>query len=115
MARILGCLAAAAMGVATAACFGQDALLEDLYGRGVHAYFAQRMPDAFNNLNEAVKSGSRDPRVFYYRGLALAHLGRPDEARQDFQQGAQLEILGGEPYPVGRSLERIQGADRAML
>ena len=62
------------------AAWAQDALLEDLYGRGVHAFFAQRIPDAFNALNAAIASGSRDPRAYYFRGLTLNRLGRPDEA-----------------------------------
>src|SRR5262245_18185541 len=94
--------------------YGQDATLEDLYGRGVHAYFAQRIPEAFNALNAVIRSGSCDPRAYYFRGLTLNRLGRLDEARDDFRKGAELEILGGEPYPVGRALERIQGPERTL-
>jgi tetratricopeptide (TPR) repeat protein len=115
MARKLSAVCAALLAFSAAACCGQDALLEELYGRGVHAFFSQRMPEAFDALNAAIRSGSRDPRAYYYRGLALNRLGRPQEAQEDFRKGAELEVLGGEPYPVGKSLERIQGGERAAL
>src|SRR5205085_2513414 len=83
--------------------------------RGVHAFFAGNIRGSFDALNTAIQSGSRDPRAFYYRGLVLNRLGRPNEATDDFRKGSQLELLGGEPYPVGKSLERIQGPERIML
>ena len=62
MVRKLSRWSAALVVFSAAACLGQDAVLEDLYGRGVHAFFSQRTGQAFNLLNEAVKGGSRDPR-----------------------------------------------------
>jgi hypothetical protein len=115
MARKLSWVGAAALALCGTVCFGQDAFLEELYGRGVHAYFSQNLREAFDSLNTAIKSGSRDPRAFYFRGLVLNRFGRPDEARDDFRKGAELEMLGGEPYPVGRALERIQGPERIAL
>jgi tetratricopeptide (TPR) repeat protein len=96
-------------------CWGQEGLLSELYGRGVHAFFSRNYSLAYDLLTEAIRNQSADPRVYYFRGLALRRLGRPDEARDDFQKGAELELSGGEAYPVARSLERIQGADRAVL
>ncbi len=114
MARILT-LVTALLALAAANCLAQDAMLEELYGRGVHAYFAGNIRAAFDSLNASIQSGSRDPRAFYYRGIVLNRLGRPDEAAADFRKGTELEMLGGEPYPVGKSLERIQGPERIML
>src|SRR5262245_48919713 len=115
MAKYVSSLCFVAMLVVSAVAIGQDAMLEDLYGRGVHAFFAGNSRDAFDSLNNAIKSGSRDPRAFYYRGLLLNRFGRPSEAADDFSQDAELEMLGGEPYPVGRSLERVQGPERVTL
>src|SRR3989442_2246350 len=93
MARILRSMAAALLALAATACCAQDAMLEELYGRGVHAFFAGNIRGSFDSLNAAISSGSRDPRAFYYRGLVLSRLGRPDEARDDFRKGAELELL----------------------
>src|SRR5262245_13635608 len=114
MARILTSITAL-LALSAANCLAQDAMLEDLYGRGVHAFFTGNIRGAFDTLNASIQSGSRDPRAFYYRGLVLNRLGRPDEAAADFRKGAELEMLGGEPYPVGKSLERIQGPERILL
>src|SRR5205807_8285515 len=115
MARVLTYVVAVIVAFSAAICFAQDAMLEELYGRGVHAYFTGNLRDAFDSLNTTIKSGSRDPRAFYFRGLVLNRFGRPDEANDDFRKGAELEMLGGEPYPVGKSLERIQGPERISL
>src|SRR5262245_1385615 len=104
----------ALLSLAATNSWAQDAL-EELYGRGVHAYFARNYREAHNLLDSAIASGSRDPRVYYFRGLAYARLGRPDEAKFDFRKAAELEILGSDPYPIARSLERVQGPDRIAL
>src|SRR4051794_33626202 len=115
MARNMSWICAALLAFVATACPAQDAMLEELYGRGVHAFFAGRMQDAFDSLNAAIGSGSRDPRAYYFRGLTLSRMGRPQEAIDDYHKGAELEMLGGEPYPVAKSLERIQGPERTAL
>jgi hypothetical protein len=43
-------------------------------------------------------------------------LGRPDEAKADFQKGAALETTGADRvYPVSYSLQRVQGPDRIEI
>src|SRR5207244_12369381 len=69
MARFLMSITAAFVALSAATCLGQDAMLEELYGRGVHAFFAGNIRGSFDSLNAAIQSGSRDPRAFYYRGL----------------------------------------------
>ena len=116
MVRVLGKVAAIAVWASCmASCFGQDGLLSELYGRGVHAYFSRNYRQAYELLTEAIRNQTNDPRVYYFRGLALRRLGRPDEAREDFNKGADMELTGGEAYPVARALERVQGAERAAL
>ena len=93
----------------------QDDLLEDLYGRGVHAYNSHNYRNAWTLLNGAISQGSLDPRAFYFRGLALTRLGRSEDATADFERGAQIEATSNAVFPVGRSLERIQGTQRLAL
>ena len=78
--RLVACsFVLAVMGCTIPAAFAQDNLLDDLYGRGVHAYFSHEYQDAYSLLSDAIKSGSRDPRAYYFRGLTFARLGRPEE------------------------------------
>lgn len=94
----------------------QDAVLGQLYGNGVHAYFAGDFVKAHDQLTAAVTAGSRDPRVYYYRGLAFLKLGRQEEAVEDFKQGAALESKDlNRSFNVARSLERVQGSARQQL
>src|SRR5579864_2921597 len=66
----------------------QTDVLNELYGSGVHAFNSGQYREAYNDLTMAIRSGSRDPRVYYYRGLAYIRLGRPQEAQADFKKGA---------------------------
>ena len=114
--RLVACsFVLAVMGCTIPAAFAQDNLLDDLYGRGVHAYFSHEYQDAHTLLSEAIKSGSRDPRAYYFRGLTFARLGRPEEAKADIKMGSELEASGDTPVKVGRALERVQGPERLMI
>lgn len=94
----------------------QNEVLNELYGGAVHAYNSGNYRRAYNNLTMAARSGSRDPRVYYYRGLAYLRLGRPQEARADFNKAAALEMSDSDRfYPVSKSLERIQGSARQQI
>ena len=94
----------------------QESVLAELYGHGVHAYFAARYQEAHEYLTTAIDQGTRDPRAFYFRGLTYKMLGRPDEAKVDFQKGAELEVTGADRiYPVSRSLQRVQGTVRMEI
>jgi tetratricopeptide (TPR) repeat protein len=91
-------------------------VLNELYGSGVHAYNAGQYREAYDDFTMAVKSGSKDPRVYYYRGLAYLRLGRPQEAHGDFKKAASLEMADTDRfYPVSKSLERVQGTARAQI
>lgn len=85
------------------------------YGAGVHSYFAGDYARSFEDLSAVIQAGSEDPRPRYFRGLAALQLGRLDEAEADFSEGAELEARGAGSWPVGRSLERVQGCDRLRL
>jgi hypothetical protein len=94
----------------------QEGAASEAYGSGVHAFFSGEYQQAHDLLSGAIKSGTKDPRFFYYRGLALLKLGREDDAAADFQGGAKLETVDLDGmYNISRALERIQGADRRIL
>jgi len=91
-------------------------VLDDLYGRGVHAYFSHNSRKAVELLGEAIANGTQDPRAFYFRGLALRTLGREEDAALDFKEGAKLEQGGVELIDVvSKSLERVQGGVRLEI
>jgi hypothetical protein len=94
-----------------------DAVLGQIYGNGVHAYFGQEYQKAYDDFSSAIDGHSRDPRCYYFRGLTLLKLGRPEQAETDFEHGAKLEsaVDQARAYDVARSLERIQGSDRSTL
>lgn len=98
-------------------CVARDAvtLLSDLYGRGVHAYFSAQYDQARQYFDAAIAHGSRDPRCYYFRGLARLQTGQRDAADQDFRKGAMVEYSSEANYDIGRSLERIQGGTRMRL
>ncbi|XZE44733.1 hypothetical protein SH467x_004350 [Pirellulaceae bacterium SH467] len=89
--------------------------LDEIYGRAVHQYFRGDSLTAEAMLNEVIAAGSQDPRVYFFRGLAMVRNGQPDAAATDFQKGADLEIAGKKVVNVGKALERIQGPHRMEL
>jgi hypothetical protein len=94
----------------------QDSVLGELYGQGVHAYFAGDLRTAHAFLSNAISQGSRDPRCYFFRGLTYASLGRPAEAQADYKTGSELEASNTERvYPVSDSLQRVQGRSRLQI
>jgi len=92
----------------------QDAVLSEFYGSGVHHYFAGNYSQAIADLGAAIDNGSRDPRAYYFRGLAKSRSGYGGDA--DFQTGAALETSDSDQYyPVGKALERVQGSTRMRI
>ncbi|MCA9264739.1 MAG: hypothetical protein KDA60_12855 [Planctomycetales bacterium] len=96
-------------------CLAQDDVVRRAYGQGVHAYHAGRTHEAERYLTNAINAGSRDPRAYYYRGLAYLKSGRSYDAEQDFRVGATLEAQGVGGYDIGMSLSRVQGVHRIEL
>ncbi len=86
------------------------------YGRGVHAYFANRTDLAEQFFSRVIEAGSTDPRVFYFRAMTLIRSGRPNEAEDDMRMGATLEARDpGNRLAIGKALERVQGPHRILL
>lgn len=84
-------------------------------GAGMHAFHGGDYPASFDWLSGVIAAGSKDPRAFYFRGLAARRSGREMEAEADFLEGARLESLGEGGPNIGRALERVQGADRLLV
>lgn len=105
------CLWMTAWGV----CLGDQPGLARIYGTGIHAYHVGDAARAYADLTQVIEAGSRDPRSWYFRGLAAARLGRFDEAEADFTAAAAREAAGDGDWGVGRSLERVQGRDRVAI
>jgi len=99
----------------SASAQNQTAILAETYGQGVHAYNSGRPSDALKFFSLAIDNGSRDSRVYYYRGIVNYVSGRPEEAETDWQAGAVIEALGGPNPSIGRSLARFQGNGRLKL
>lgn len=118
MSRLLatGMIAIAVLIPAALASAQSVANPETQFSSGVHAYFNGQFDQAKSLFSNAIKKGSADPRVYYYRGLTLAAEGDTQAAAIDFQQGAMLEAAPqNRNYNVGRSLERIQGPLRMQI
>ncbi len=102
--------------VSQAPAAAQEAVLAEFYGRGVHQYFAGNASQAVSDLTAAINGGTKDPRAFYFRALAEMRQGRQAIAQTDLQKGAALESADiNQFYPVGKSLERVQGASRMTI
>lgn len=93
----------------------EEQAIASTYGSGVHAYFAGDYDRSHEILSQAIEAGTADPRAWYFRGLAALKLGRTDEAEADFASGSTRESENTGAWGVARSLERVQGCDRAKL
>ena len=112
----LSLLFAVALMTATPARAQEEAILSELYGSGVHAYFSGQYFEADRLLSSAIDQGTKDPRAYYFRAMTNLRLGRADAAQNDMAKGAELEIddVDGR-YAVGRSMERVQGQGRLQV
>ena len=90
-------------------------VLAEMYGRGVHAYYAGDTINAERYLTMAIHNGIKDPRAYYFRGMVAYCMGNIDQAKGDWQQGAQMEAEGNVNPLIGRSLARFQGMARIEL
>ncbi|WP_146456153.1 hypothetical protein [Rubripirellula tenax] len=115
MAVVTCALFSSTADVENAQAQGQNAVLADYYGQGVHAYYAGRSSEAYELLSTAINNGIKDPRAYYFRGIVATQTGRGYEADSDWQQGAELEAAGKGSGSVGQALHRFQGPERLKL
>lgn len=111
-----GVIAAVLAGVCLGPSSADDLLLSQLYGSGVHLYFAGDAGAAEQSFARAIQMGSTDPRCYYYRGLSLLRTGQEKQAAEAFSKGAALESTQTDRiYSISRALERVQGPERLAL
>lgn len=111
MSRI--CCFALFLALAPSVSWAQGDALTELYGEGVHRYFAGDYAGADQILTQVVDGGSQDPRAHYFRGLAREMSGF--DGVMDFESGARLEVEGKRAYDVGMALTRVQGHVRTQI
>ncbi|NOY29616.1 MAG: hypothetical protein GXP28_05400 [Planctomycetes bacterium] len=93
-----------------------SAEMSAVYGRGVHAYFSNRMSGAEQLFSQVIQAGSTDPRVYYFRAMARLRTGRQYEAEEDMKVGAAYEARDpGSQHSIGIALQRVQGQGRRSL
>ena len=115
MRTVLGGLLAASC-LPAGSALAQQAVMDEFYGNGVHSFYDRDFFQAMNHLSVAIDGGSKDPRAYYYRGLSKMRTGDTYGAQDDMQMGAMLESADVDQfYPVSKSLERVQGAERREL
>ncbi|MCA9241376.1 MAG: hypothetical protein KDA37_14305 [Planctomycetales bacterium] len=86
------------------------------YAQGVQEFFNGSTSKADALFTQALAYSPRDPRGYYFRGLARMRLGRSYEGEQDLRIGAAIEASwSGNPLDIGRTLQRVQGGDRLKL
>jgi len=85
----------------------------DKYSDAVAALKSGDAAAAMQQLSELAEAGSRDPRVYYFRGIAAASLNQSPDA--DFKKGAALEAAAGSSRSVNAALESVQGDLRRKL
>jgi hypothetical protein len=95
----------------------QDESATELYGRGVHAYFAGDYPRAVELLSASIELLDSDPRAYYFRGLALAGLEGIEAGAADFAMGADVEVNKTDKryYDIHSALQRVQGRLRLEI
>lgn len=95
---------------------GQD-VLEQVYGMGVHAFYAGHTEKAREYFNDAINAGSEDPRLYYFKGLneIQSQGGMSEAGIPDFEHAAQLEVAGKIAVNVPKALSRIQGPTRMVI
>jgi len=111
----LSFLAVAMLALTAQMANAQNAVLAEMYGRGVHSYYAGNMDDALEHLTMAIDNDIKDPRAYYFRGMVHHVTGRPEQAESDWQAGAKMEASGRVNASIGRSLSRFQGSARLKL
>ena len=86
------------------------------YDAGVTAYRAGRYADAEAVLAKAAFNDPTDARIWYFLGAARWQLGKEEQAREDFKQGAEREKWRSvSAKAITQALEPIQGAFRGAL
>ncbi len=97
--------------------FAEDQSAVELYGQGVHAYFAGDYESAVGYMSASIEKHGTDPRPYYFRGLALAALHGLESGLADMAKGADVEAnkMDKRIYDINGALQRVQGTLRLAL
>ncbi len=113
---VLTILAGGILLASVASLHADDEAMEKMYGNGVHAFFSGDYAMAHDCLSRAIDAQTKDPRCFYFRGLAYLAMGRKPEAKADFASASDLEADDVYKfYNVSKALQRVQGKSRMMI
>ena len=104
-------------GCLLAGVFDKENEAENLYGKGVHAFFDANYRGAVKLLKKVEELGSEDPRPYFFLGIALSRLGKGEEAEATLKKAAALEWEGrsARDYNVSDAIKRIQGTERLFV
>ncbi|MBO5436928.1 MAG: hypothetical protein J6A23_04635, partial [Thermoguttaceae bacterium] len=96
---------------------GDSLAIYQTFGKGVHYYNAQDYAAAYEKFTDCINSGTQNPSIFYFRGLALLNLGRAEAAEMDFKSGAEFEEKANmdTQKQIGYDLQFVQGNVRQTL
>ncbi len=100
--NVFGCLLAL-LCLPGATLRAQDGVLDEFYGTGVHNFYERDYFQAMHNLSTAIDGGSRDPRVYYYRGLSKLRSGDTSARRSICSAGPTWRVptsLTSIPWPA---------------
>ncbi len=86
-----------------------------LYREGIVAYKAGDSLTALTKFEDAIKGNTEDPRMYYFRGITLADLGRMDEAKLAFSDGLTREKSAKDIQLVNLALTDVQGGVRQII
>jgi tetratricopeptide (TPR) repeat protein len=87
-----------------------------LLDAGVKAYRTERYSEALAALTDSTKADPTNPVAWYYLGAARWATGKPDDARDAFQQGGLREAASSvSARVIGAAIAPIQGPARDAL
>ena len=86
-----------------------------LYRDGLVAWKAGDSTTALTKFDDAIKSNTEDPRVYYFRGITLSEMGRMDEAKLAFSEGLTREKSAKDIQLVNLALADVQGGIRQVI
>ncbi len=115
--KAVGSIALVIIAVAGLRALAEEKSASELYGQGVHAYFAGDYNATIGYMTASIDKRATDPRPFYFRGLALAGLHGLEAGLDDLAKGADVEVnkMDQRVYDVNSSLQRVQGALRLAI
>lgn len=96
----------------------ESEVLRKMFGLGIHQYNAGNFVQAYDSFSTCIEAKSKNPSVYYFRGLCLMQLGRVEDAAEDFQAGAAIELSVTNSTAlnqVGYDLQNVQGNLRLTL